>query len=160
CVEPQSDYAVVIFEQGGPRVVPVVRVELHPRFDPAHFKTRKPTPDIALVKIAMPLPPHYDPAFIQPVPPQPRVREYFTPASYGVTEEGNGKTAGRLHTAVLPAIGNTIDSTGVIMVRLSERGKEAGACTGDSGGPVFRGGGLAAVIGWSTGNEGRSCGAV
>jgi hypothetical protein len=161
CVEPNSDYAVVIMEQGGPRVVPVTRVELHPRFNPAHFKTRKPTPDLALVKIAMPLPSHYDPAFIERIPLQPRAGEYFTLAGYGVTREGDGKSAGRLHTVILPAIGNTIDETGVIMVRLSERdGKVAGACTGDSGGPVFRGGDVAAVIGWSTGHEGRDCGSV
>jgi len=161
CVEPSSDYAVVIFEQGGPRVVPVTRIELHPRFDPAHFKTRKPTPDLALVKIAVPLPMHYEPAFIERIPLQPRAGEFFTLAGYGVTREGDGKTAGRLHTVILPAIGNTIDETGVIMVRLSERdGRIAGACTGDSGGPVFRGGDVAAVIGWSTGQEGRGCGSV
>lgn len=161
CVEPSSDYAVVIFEQGGPRVVPAVRIELHPRFDPMHFKTRKPTPDLALVKIAMPLPSHYEPAFIERIPLQPRAGEFFTLAGYGVTREGDGKTAGRLHTVILPAIGNTIDETGVIMVRLSERdGKMAGACTGDSGGPVFRGGDVAAVIGWSTGRDGYGCGSV
>lgn len=161
CVGPQSDYAVVIFEQGGPRVVPVVRMELHPRFDPAHFKTRRPTPDLALVQIAEPLPPHYDPVFLERSLMQPRAGEYFTLAGFGVTEEGNGKSAGRLHTVVLPAIGNTVDASGVIMVRLSgSNGKDAGACTGDSGGPVFRGGDLAAIIGWSTGRDGRGCGAV
>jgi hypothetical protein len=161
CVEPNSDYAVVIMEQGGPRVVPVTSIVLHPRFNPAHFKTRKPTPDLALVKIAMPLPAHYEPAFVERIPLQPRVGEFFTLSGYGVTREGDGKTAGRLHPVILPAIGNTIDETGVIMVRLSERdGKVAGACTGDSGGPVFRGGDVAAVIGWSTGYEGRDCGSV
>jgi len=160
CVEPASDYAIVIFEVGGPRVVPVVRVEIHPRFDPAHFRTRRPTPDLALVKIAIPLPSHYDPAFVERTPLPPRAGEYFTLVGYGVTQEGNGKSAGRAHAVILPAIGNTVDATGVIMVRLSEGGKNAGACTGDSGGPVFRGGDLAAVIGWSTGHDGRGCGAV
>jgi hypothetical protein len=160
CVVPSADYAIVVFEASGPRVVPVVRVALHPRFDPAHFKTRRPTPDLALVKISVPLPERYRPAYVERTPLQPRAGEYFTLAGYGVTKEGDGKSAGRLHTLLLPAIGNTVDATGVIMVRLADRGKNAGACTGDSGGPVFRGGDLAAVIGWSTGTNGRGCGAV
>lgn len=161
CVEPSADYAMVVVEASGARVVPVVRVEVHPRFDPAHFKTRRPTPDLALVKISIPLPERYRPVFIERTLVQPRAGEYFTLVGYGVTSEGDGKSAGRLHMAVLPAIGNTIDATGVIMVRLSEGdGKNVGACTGDSGGPVFRGGDLAAVIGWSTGRNGRGCGAV
>jgi hypothetical protein len=127
CVEPSADYAIVVFEPSGPRVVPVVRVALHPRFDPAHFKTRRPTPDLALIKISVPLPERYRPAFVERTPLQPRAGEYFTLAGYGVTQEGDGKSAGRLHTLLLPAIGNTVDATGVIMVRLSERGKNAGA---------------------------------
>jgi secreted trypsin-like serine protease len=160
CVELSADYAIAIIEPSGARIVPVVRVALHPRFDPAHFRTRKPTPDLALVKISVSLPSNYRTVTLERTPLQPRAGEYFTLAGYGVTSEGDGKTAGRLHSVVLPAIGNTIDSTGVIMVRLSERGKTAGACTGDSGGPVFRGGDLAALIGWSTGSGGRGCGAV
>jgi hypothetical protein len=161
CVQPSSDYAVAIVEASGARVVPVVRVALHPRFDPAHFRTRKPTPDLALIKISVALPANYHTAYLERTPLQPRASEYFTLAGYGVTAEGNGKSAGRLHTLLLPSIGNTIDATGVIMVRLSAgNGENAGACTGDSGGPVFRGGDLAAVIGWSTGRDGTDCGAV
>jgi hypothetical protein len=161
CVQPSADYAVAIIEASGARIVPVVRVELHPRFDPAHFKTRKPTPDLALIKISVPLPANYRTATLERAPMQPRAGEYFTLAGYGVTKEGDGKSAGRLHTVLLPSIGNTIDATGVIMVRLSDGdGKAAGACTGDSGGPVFRAGDVAGVIGWSTGRNGKDCGAV
>ncbi|MEX0590626.1 MAG: trypsin-like serine protease [Xanthobacteraceae bacterium] len=54
------------------------------------------------------------------------------------------------------------------MVRLAAGGKAAGACTGDSGGPVFQGEKhalgpdprVAAVIGWSTGTKDRECGLV
>ncbi|MEX0590624.1 MAG: trypsin-like serine protease, partial [Xanthobacteraceae bacterium] len=93
----------------------------------------------------------------------------FTLVGYGMTKEGDGKSAGKLHTLTLPAIGNTIDATGVIMVRLAAGGgKSAGACTGDSGGPVFAGEAqalgpdprVAAVIGWTTGAKDRECGLV
>lgn len=161
CVEPKADYAVVVFESGGPKLVPVARVMLHPRFDPAHFRTRRPTPDMALVKISSALPASFRPARLARERNVPRAGEAFTLAGYGVTREGDGKTAGKLNTLTLAAIGNTVDATGAIMVRLAAgSGKVAGACTGDSGGPVYRGEEVAAVIGWSTGSGGRGCGAV
>lgn len=161
CVEPQADYAVVLFEAAGPRIVPAARIALHPRFDPAHFRTRKPTPDLALLKISEPLPPAFRPVRLAPTASLPRAGDLFTLAGFGVTAEGDGRSAGKLHALTLPAIGNTVDATGVIMVRLAaDGGRNAGACTGDSGGPVFRDGDLAAVIGWSTGRAGRECGRV
>jgi secreted trypsin-like serine protease len=66
----------------------------------------------------------------------------------------------------LPAIGNTIDATGVIMTRLSAGGgRNAGACTGDSGGPVFADDNgrqvVAGVISWTTGPAYTSgCGGI
>src|SRR5690606_19394467 len=110
------------------------------RFDPAHFRTRRPTPDLALVRISEPLPPGLRAARIERRPVQPRPGDPFTLAGYGVTAEDDSQSAGRLHALTLPAIGNTVDATGVIMVRLAAGGgRNAGACTGDSGGPVFRG---------------------
>ena len=161
CVAPKSDYAIVVFEVTGPKIVPISRVELHPRFDPDHFRTRKPTPDLALVKISAPLPASFRAARLARDGSAPRAGDNFTLAGYGVTAEGDGASAGKLNTLTLPAIGNTIDDTGVIMVRLAANsGKSAGACTGDSGGPVYRGDEVAAVIGWSTGKSGQGCGSV
>jgi len=161
CVAPKSDYAIVVFDVTGPKIVPISRIELHPRFDPDHFRTRKPTPDLALVKISAPLPATFRAARLARDGTAPRAGDSFTLAGYGVTAEGDGASAGKLNTLTLPAIGNTIDDTGVIMVRLAANGaKSAGACTGDSGGPVYRGDEVAAVIGWSTGKGGQGCGSV
>jgi hypothetical protein len=87
----------------------------------------------------------------------PRPGDPFTLAGFGIAAEGNERSAGTLRTLSLPAVG----TTGGIMVRLSlGAATPAGACTGDSGGPVFKNGALAAVIGWTTGPEGPGCGLV
>jgi hypothetical protein len=161
CVQPAGDYAVVLFEGAQPRLVPVARIALHPRFDPKQFETRRPTPDLALVKIAESLPAGFRAVRLAREIAAPRPGDKFTLAGFGMSSEGNAKTAGKLHSVTLPAIGNTIDATGVIMVRLSAGGgTNAGACTGDSGGPAFQGEAVAGVIGWATGAGNRQCGLV
>ncbi len=161
CVQPAADYAAVVFDGGQPQVIQAARVALHPRFDPAQFSSRKPTPDIAIVKLASALPASFRPARLEREPYKPMPGERFTLAGFGVTSEKDGASAGKLRTLSLPAIGNTIDATGIIMVRLSGGSeKQSGACTGDSGGPVFRGEKVAAIIGWTTGTKGRECGNV
>jgi hypothetical protein len=160
CVEPKAEYAVVLFEGGAPKLVPVARIVLHPRFDPEHFRTRRPTPDLALVKLSAPLPASYRPARLARDVVKPAPGDSFTLTGYGTTREGDDKSAGKINALALPAIGNTIDATGVIMVRLSAGGKVAGACTGDSGGAVFQGDEVAAIIGWTTGTKNRECGNV
>jgi hypothetical protein len=153
CVQPRADYALAFLEPRGPRLVKVARVALHPRFDPEQFKTRRPTPDLALLKIAEPLGARVRPARLASDPALPRPGDSFTLAGFGMAAEGNEKSAGTLRALTLPAIG----TTGGIMVRLAGGG---GACTGDSGGPVFRGALLVAVIGWTTGPRGPGCGKV
>ena len=155
CVQPQANYAIALIEPAGPRLLPVERIVLHPRFNPAQFETRQPTPDLALLKLAVPLPGRFKPARIARDVTLPRAGERFTLAGYGVVAENNEKSAGTVRVLELPAIGNT----GGIMVRLSA-GDTRGACTGDSGGPVFRGGLLVAVIGWASGPKSRACGPV
>ncbi|MES1155779.1 MAG: trypsin-like serine protease, partial [Pseudorhodoplanes sp.] len=90
----------------------------------------------------------------------------FTLAGYGLSERGNGKTGGTLRVASLVATGKP----GNLQIRLvdpSTQGTRAGlgACTGDSGGPVFQDkNGRALIVGvvsWSTGpNNSEGCGGL
>jgi len=156
CVQPAADYAVVVFEAAGPRLIPITRIALHPSFDPNSFATRRPTPDLALVRLGEPLPAGFRPARLSAEPALPARRTAFTLAGFGVTRDGDGKSAGTLRTVELPSIG----TTGGIMVRLSD-GAAKGGCTGDSGGPAYLGGIVAGIIGWSTAAGGaRGCGGV
>lgn len=157
CVAPPANYAIALVEGASPRLVPVLDVVLHPGFDPAQFKTRRPTPDLAILKLSEPLPARYRAARLSSDAALPRPGDQFLLAGFGVASETNERSAGTLRTLSLPAVG----TTGGIMVRLSAgAGKAAGACIGDSGGPVFKNGTLAAVIGWTTGAKGPGCGLV
>lgn len=161
CVQPAANYAVVVREAGAQNVVEVARSVLHPRFDPALFAARKPSPDLAIVKLAKPLPAQFRAARLEREPAKPHPGDRYTLAGFGVSAENDGSSAGKVRSLILPVIGNTIDSTGIIMTRLSAKsGKPSGACTGDSGGPVFRNDHLAAIIAWSTGTGDRECGNV
>ena len=80
----------------------------------------------------------------------------FVVAGYGVAVRGDGKSGGTVRAATLVATGQP----GSLQIRLVDpvtKGERAGlgACTGDSGAPVYReAGGALAVIGvvsWSTG---------
>ncbi|QJP13942.1 trypsin-like serine protease [Starkeya sp. ORNL1] len=156
CVQPAADYAAVVFEAAGPRLLKATRVVLHPRFDPNSFETRRPTPDLALIKLGEPLPDRFGPADLSADPALPPQRSQFLIAGFGVIRDGDGKSAGTLRTVSLPSIG----TTGGIMVRLSN-GEAAGGCTGDSGGPVLADGVVVGIIGWSTASGGkRGCGGV
>lgn len=155
CVGPAADYAVALVDENPPRLIPATRIALHPRFDPGQFRSRTPTPDLALVKLAEPLPARLRPARLASdgIPPK---GSSLLLAGYGMTSDGAEQTAGQLRTVSLPSIG----TTGGIMVRLS-KGGGAGACTGDSGGPAFRNGALAGVTSWVTAAGGkRGCGGV
>ncbi|MEP9352051.1 trypsin-like serine protease [Xanthobacter sp. KR7-65] len=157
CVGPAGDYAVALVDDGPPKLIPAARIAVHPRFDARQFQTRRPTPDLALVKLAEPLPGRLRAARLAAASGLPEAGTRFLIAGYGVSADGAGQSAGTLRTQALPAIG----ITGGIIVRLGVAEGGAGACTGDSGGPAFREGALSGVIGWVTAVGGRSgCGGV
>ena len=157
CVEPEANYAVSFDEGAGPRIVPITDIRLHPQYDRHQFEKRKPSPDMAIVKIAEPLPARFRPARLATERALPKHGEPFTLAGYGFSIEGDPRSMGKVRAVTLLSIGNTAE----IIVRVSAgHGSSAGACTGDSGGPVFRGDVLAAVIGWINTPQGRNCGSV
>jgi hypothetical protein len=90
----------------------------------------------------------------------------FTIAGIGVTVRGDGKSGGMVRTARLIATGKP----GTLQIRLFDPATLGardglGACTGDSGGPVFEDGqagpAIIGVVSWSTGPNGSAgCGGL
>jgi hypothetical protein len=90
----------------------------------------------------------------------------FTIAGIGVTVRGDGKSGGIIRVAGLIVAGKP----GTLQIRLVDPVAQGtreglGACTGDSGGPVFEdqqnGPVIIGVVSWSTGPNGSSgCGGL
>jgi secreted trypsin-like serine protease len=162
CVPSGNDYKLVQFDaQRQPQLRDTARIERHPQFSQGAFDNHRATADVALVKLAAPAQSNatgilFSGAFA--VVPGDR----FSVAGYGLTERGNGKTGGTLRAANLVATGRP----GNLQIRLVDpaaNGTRAGlgACTGDSGGPVFRDEKIIGVVSWSTGpNNSEGCGGL
>jgi secreted trypsin-like serine protease len=156
CVLPGADYKLVEFDTARrPSLKDVAQIVRHPGFSLKTLFAHRATADLALLKLAGPLPAAIAPALLS----GRRVvqaGEIFTVAGYGVTVRGDGRTGGTARIADLAATG----TPGTLQIRLTDpatRGERAGlgACSGDSGGPAFEdAGGRLAMIGlvsWSTG---------
>jgi secreted trypsin-like serine protease len=151
CVQPRGDYAI----STGGGVIQVARIALHPKYDPHQFETRKPSPDMAILKLSEPLPARYRAAKLSHETALPKRGEMFVLAGFGFARDGDERSLGTLRSVALPSVG----TTGGIMVRVSlGDGGIKGACTGDSGGPAFHGAELAGVIGWTSIPTGKNCG--
>ena len=153
CVLPGADYKIVEFENRQPQLRDIVSVTAHPKFDLKAMPAHRATADVALIKLAKPLR-DAEPATLGPaVAVAPG--DAFTVAGTGVSVRGDGKTGGTIRAASLIATGRP----GNLQIRLVDpatKGETAGlgACTGDSGGPVFvinAPPALVGVVSWSTG---------
>ena len=166
CVMPGADYKIVLYdEQRQPQLREVKRVAWHPQFNVQSILAHRASADVALLQLAKPLkaktPAPSGPP-LEPVAPGAR----FTVAGIGVTRRGDGKSGGTIRAASLVAIGQP----GRLQIRLvdpttnNER-EGLGACTGDSGAPVFEdqsgGAVIVGVVSWSTGaNNAAGCGGL
>jgi hypothetical protein len=156
CVLPGADYKIVEYDSARqPLLRDVKSVTAHPKFELKTMLAHRATADVALLKLAAPLRSVTPIALGGPgftVAPG----DAFTVAGTGVATRGDGKSGGTVRVANLVATGRP----GTLQIRLHDaatRGDKPGlgACTGDSGAPVFRiENGTNAVIGvvsWSTG---------
>ena len=123
------------------------------------------TADVALLRLDAPL--KGKTASVVGVPQIPIVvGSRFTIAGIGVTVRGDGKSGGTIRVAGLIATGKP----GTLQIRLVDPVGQGtrdglGACTGDSGGPVFEdkpsGPVIVGVVSWSTGPNGSAgCGGM
>jgi len=133
----------------------VVAVLPHPTFVPGTTPRTQPGADLAMLRLAAPLPPDLEPVTLGGGLWQ---GETVTMAGFGLSVEDNKKTARRLRETRLVNAGNyTTQNTVKVAVDIEARGEKpgAGACRGDSGGPVLRGDvrsrDLVGIVSWSSG---------
>lgn len=167
CVLAGADYRLVEFDAGRqPTLKAVLSVAPHPQFDLNTMLAHRATADVALLKLAEPLPAGVLPAQLVAGQPAPAVGDAVIVAGYGVTARGDGRTGGTVREATLTVTGKP----GTLQIRLADPATMGerpglGACTGDSGAPAFvRAGDGFAVVGlvsWSTGPRGSDgCGGL
>jgi hypothetical protein len=154
-VLPGANYKLVEFNGTRQPVLKDLRaIARHPDFDVNAVLRHRVTADVALIKLAAPL--KISPAPLMPAGASVAAGDRLVVAGYGVAVRGDGKSGGTVRAATLVTTGQP----GTLQIRLADpatKGERAGlgACTGDSGAPVYRevGGALAVigVVSWSTG---------
>ncbi len=157
CVQPGADYKLVDNTPGRePTLKDIARIERDPQFELKRLFAHLATADVALIKLAAPLPPRIPPVSLADEGASVAVGDPLVVAGYGVTVRGDGRTGGTVRAATLVVTG----VPGTLQIRLFDPNTKGqspglGACAGDSGAPAFRDtAGKLAIIGvvsWSTG---------
>jgi hypothetical protein len=165
CVLPGANYMLLGFAQDKtPALKPFTSIARHPQFKLQTLLAHRATADVAVLKLEVPL--AVQPAASLRYAPRVAVGDRFVLHGYGVAVRGDGGSGGKLRSAVLAATGQP----GNLQLRLVDPATAGtrpglGACTGDSGAPVYevRAGKLAiyGVVSWSTGPNGEGgCGGL
>jgi secreted trypsin-like serine protease len=166
CVLPGAEYKIVEYDAAHqPLLKAVTSVARHPAFKLETMLAHRATADVALLWLQNPAK-GKTPSMLG-APALPLVSgAKFTVAGVGVTVRGDGKSSGVIRVANLIATGRP----GTLQIRLVDpegQGTRAGlgACTGDSGAPVFEYQQgtpvIVGVVSWSTGPNGSvGCGGL
>src|SRR5262245_40817925 len=150
CVSRKVDYTIKPYQTGLP--IRVRAIARHPRFDQASYAASRATADIALLKLAAPLPDIVVPATLA-APRRVAVGDTLTIAGFGVTVAGTAHGLGLPRMATLTVTGTPVTSQ-IRLYDTATRNPRFGlcGCTGDSGSPAFDGDGpmVIGVVTWST----------
>jgi secreted trypsin-like serine protease len=156
CVHRGSGVAIYLHSGGSPKLLAAVRVAVHPGFRVNAIRTRQRSIDLALVELEQALPAGIHPAKIS-ADTYASSGLQLRIAGFGLQREGVERSAGRLRSTLVtirPPLSKIL-----LWLRSSNR-PYGGACTGDSGGPVFSSDGsrLVAITVWARGKGKRRCG--
>ena len=138
---------------GKPVLMEVARVARHPGFRADAVAARARSIDLALIETKEPLPSSFAPVAIGEAANE--IGAAFDVAGFGVAKPGVASTSGVLRRARLSL---RAPLSKVLLWLDSADG--AGACTGDSGAPVFANGALVGIVAFAQGQKGRGCGGL
>ncbi|MFC7399682.1 S1 family peptidase [Chelatococcus sp. GCM10030263] len=149
---------------GQPVLLEPAGIAVHPGYRADAVKTRQRSIDLALVRVATPLPRRFAPAVLAPAEASPPAGTTLVLGGWGVTAEGDGRSSGTFRTASLVAV-EPYGQSHILVWAADPRGlgkkPGAGACEGDSGGPIaLSSGAVIAVSTWSKGQGRKACGLV
>lgn len=158
CMMDDAKYGVVAVNRAfRPIRLRVIAAAIHPGFKPSSTPRSQPGVDLAVLKLEKPLGAEFEPFDLDSIV-NVRTGGMVTLAGFGVLGENRNRTARTLRTTNLLALGSVEASNKVLIV--ADRARQAqttgaGACRGDSGGPVLaatrRGYQLVGIVSWSSG---------
>jgi secreted trypsin-like serine protease len=158
CLTEQATYRVIGVDRGfRQRSIKAIAAAVHPDFVPGTTPRTQPGVDLAILKLERPLGSDF-----RPLDPSRTGRvgsgASVLLAGFGVIAEGQKQTARTLRQTNLVALGPMQVMNRVLVVADGERLAEttgAGACRGDSGGPILTPGTsnyqLLGIVSWSSG---------
>ncbi len=160
CVESPENISIYHpdDDDGEGTFLPTADVAVHPGYRPDAAQRRVLSIDLALVRLADPLPSHFRPVSLSDKL-RVEIGQKLSLAGFGIADETRPKTGGVLREGTVEVRGTTPP----FLVRLADpRGQGLGGCTGDSGAPIFAPGepGIVAVAIWAKGEDGQRCGAA
>jgi hypothetical protein len=143
---------------GRPVTLPIKAIAIHPDYRPNAIAKRERSIDIALARVVQPLPDRFVAA---PLASQSSIAigDRFRAAGYGLARENVGASGGLFRWGLVAARGPI---SSVLLWAEDPEHQGLGACTGDSGGPVFAAGDdtVVAITAWTTGARGGHCGGL
>ena len=141
---------------GQPVLLAVADVAVHPGFVANAKETRVKTIDLALIRSAVPLP--FTPAVLDDSGVVD-IGTSYTLSGFGLAREGEGTSGGTLRNGALEARA----PVSKVLLWAKDRGNSGtGACTGDSGAPIFDAAGakIVAITNWADGKGRALCGSL
>ncbi|TDR88955.1 S1 family peptidase [Enterovirga rhinocerotis] len=156
CASGAGQYRVHYRGPGGePVLAEPAEIAVHQGYVRGAERSRRRSVDLALIRLSEPLPARFGAATLSAaIPPAGTA---ITLGGYGIAREGDGRSSGTFRTAALTTI--QPHGPGRILIWAKAIDGPAGACGGDSGGPIAgSGGAVVAITGWAGGGGKTRCG--